>query len=380
MVRWCRDCNWNVDPSAAARAERLSMHGASGRKEASNIRRAERLFEQYRTSAPTRPADRRAIWLTFLLILPFLVVHVGLMALAVTAFVSTNSWSWRLIACVPLLVLALLPWLLTIRRRSGNVLPRAEHPAIYAAVDELAREMGVVPPARIYLEVSWRATVEYRLTSWNLRIGVPLWMSLSTQERAAVVANRIEAARHYRSVGGAVRRSADMFENAYNVGGRVDSWLREPKQVSLWSPLRLPFTAFLRGKARVMFDTNLRLAYWCDRRAAEAASTDAMAGCLAVMHSGDLRAASRVLRAGESKDALIAALRSLEDSLPPAERERWVRAAAANMQVDPFDGRPPSGHRIGVLRAVEPISPTSFRRGFEVDDAFLAAALGNETR
>ncbi|MEQ1702933.1 MAG: hypothetical protein ABMA25_22730, partial [Ilumatobacteraceae bacterium] len=321
MVRWCRRCNWNVDPTAAALAERLSAHGVIGRKEASNIRRAERLYEQYLTSPPIRPADRRALWLTFLLILPFLVLHLALVAVAVFAFVVTTSWSWRLIACVPLLVLASLPWLLTVRRRSGHVLRRAEHPALYAGVDELARDMGVAPPAHIRLDVSWLMTVDYRLGTWNLGLGVPLWMSLSPPERAAVVANRIEAARHYRSVGGIVRRSADMFENAYNVGGRLDTWLREPKQVSLWSPFRLPFSAFLRAKARVMFDTNLRLAYWCDRRAAEATSTDAMAGCLVVMHSGGLRAASRLQRSGDAPDGLGAVLRSLAEPLPRPERE-----------------------------------------------------------
>lgn len=370
-VRWCRECNWNVDPLTVPR------HDEYTRREASNIRRAQRIHEQALAGRLQRPSDRRAIVLLALLLLPFLVLHLALAGAAVAAFVTTTSWWWRVVVCLPLLALAALPWLLTLRSREGGApLDRETCPHLFGGVAALAAELKMPPPSKIRVNWSNTTSINFGARDWELCLGVPLWMTMSPVERAATVANRTEAARHYSSMGGVVRRTADLFEQAYNVGGRVDSWIREPKQVGPWSPLRLPFNAYLRAKGRLMFDSNIRLSYWCDRSAADAVSAEAMAGCLAVMHSGAPRAAGRFQRHGVNEvfDP-TATLLSLSEPLPPSERERWARAAMLNRTIDPEDGRPPTGHRIEVLRARPSNVAVVHRPGFEADGRFAAAVI-----
>lgn len=106
----------------------------------------------------------------------------------------------------------------------------------------------------------WRLLVGSFLAALGaLHIGLLLWMSLTAEQRAAAVASRVAAARHYRSFGGLVMRTADVFEEAYSVSGRLDVWVREPVQVKPWFVLRWPLMAYLSANGRLMCDSNLRL-------------------------------------------------------------------------------------------------------------------------
>lgn len=346
-VRWCQRCNWNVDPGH-------EVPVISTRGQRAQVQREQELFERLLTSPPKRPSPQRHVWGVLLLMLPFLLFHLTLLAggVAVVLF-GAGSWMWRLGFGSIVFALGLLPWLLTIRRRDRCPrLSRTEHPQLFEAVDAVAAAMGVRPPGGIAIEDSFDISVSVGVRRWVLHIGVPMWMSMTGEQRAAVVANRVAASRHFHSWGGLVMRSADMFEDAYNVGGRLDRWLRYPEQVKPMAVLRLPLMAYMAAKDRLTRESGLRLSYWCDRRAAEATSPSAMAGALVRLHSAIGRASGRLSVWGSRDEAgLWPLLRSLSEPPSSTELTRWERAARLRTTFDPRGQHPPIGHRIAVLEA-----------------------------
>ncbi|WP_413758718.1 M48 family metallopeptidase [Streptomyces sp. MMBL 11-3] len=342
FTAWCAGCDWNVDPERPAAQE-------PGRLERRRRRLAQRHGERLAaevaaggTLRPRRDAEGVAAHLIAL------AVHGVTVALAAGAvwFLVTG---WGGAGMVLGVVLALLAW--TLRPRFSELpddrplLGRADAPALFALVDEVAAVVGTRGVDTIAVGAELNASV----TTYGIRgrrlltIGLPLWEILTPQERIAVLGHELGHysngdTRHGLIIGNALRSLATWryfvapTPNPTAVEAVVNLVLLVPRAL---------LQGLLMLLDRLTLRATQRAEYLADSAAARAGSTEAAASVMnrfLVLDSAEtmLRReanARQVSRRGttagqEPWQGLWERLGAHMASVPESEYERQRRAAA----------------------------------------------------
>ncbi|MDX2682291.1 M48 family metallopeptidase [Streptomyces soliscabiei] len=367
---WCADCDWNVDPAGPQeRPRRLErMRRALAR------RHGERLLAEVASGGVLR-ARRDASALVAAVIA--LAVHGVTVALAVSGiWCIVHGWGGWLM--LPGLLLMLLTWPLRPRlpRLPDNVpvLYRADAPALFALVDEVAEVAGTRGVDAVVADDTVNAGVlTYGLRGRRMLIlGLPLWEILTPQQRVALLGHELG---HYGN--GDVRHHL-VLESAY---ASLTTWWHyfapdeDPSSLMeflinllLFFPRSL-VTCVLLPLDLLTLRSAQRAEYLADRVAARAGSTEAAAGLLDRLLVADsaygvlLREANRAALTGlrgsrtteGHADELWERLAAHMASVPESEYERQRRAGA--LRGHSVDATHPPTHlrRAGLLaRAPEP--------------------------
>ncbi|WP_052441341.1 M48 family metallopeptidase [Streptacidiphilus anmyonensis] len=192
FTKWCPSCHWNALPQGAP-----STDGAGktrGRLAQLDEALEQRLYQQVTTQgAELRPRRGGAHLAVALLALPVHLLTLAALAGAVV-LLRINVWTAD-IAAVLLLGAAWLgrPRLGSLSRLAAkrHRVTREEAPRLWALADGVADELGT-RRADVIL-VDGRFNASYARVGWRRRtvliLGLPLWVSLTEQERVALLAH-----------------------------------------------------------------------------------------------------------------------------------------------------------------------------------------------
>lgn len=341
FTTWCPACDWNVDPAQPeeepGRLERVQRALAR--------RHGEQLLAEVSSGRTLRP--RRDVSAVLACAIA-LAVHGVTAALAVAGiWWLVAGWGGAGTVLGPLLLV--LAWVLRPRplrlSEDGPVLRRADAPELYALVDEVARVVGTRGVDTIAVDAAANASVmTYGARGRRLLIlGLPLWESLTPQQRIALLGHELGHygngdARHGLILGTAYR---SLVTWRYVLAPIAEPSLPEMAANLLCLVPRLVVEGVLMLLDRLTLRAAQRAEYLADSAAARAGSTEAAVGLmdrLLVLDSVVTtlrREANTALTgrrgAGRSEDraaGLWERLAAHVESIPGHEHERRRRAGA----------------------------------------------------
>ncbi|MGW6282163.1 M48 family metalloprotease [Kribbella sp. NPDC055071] len=305
-VTWCDKCEWNLDPTHTPNQTppwRLKLEH----------RLAESLYGELLEGNVHRAGWKAAriaahLLSVLILLLPLVALVTGVYLLI---FLRPLWFSIPLVVLALAVAFLLRPRLLSLPSRS-ELVPRANAPALYAVLDQLADAVGT---RRVTVAVDTHANLWYGQIGWRFRpvvgIGLPLWVGLQPQERVAILAHELGHGRHGDLLSGWLIGNAQgvlaELRHTFRPGHlerirRAAGW-RDGSGAGLFGRI---FNATIGAMAgitgwvldRLALRSSQRNEYLADRAAGEIAGSEAMAQAL-----------ERTLLADTSYDAMLRALR-----------------------------------------------------------------------
>ncbi len=324
---------------------------------------------------------------------------VALIAFAIWVLAAMRTPVLIFFAVLALLVAwALLPRFGSLRKMP-DVRRRPDASALFALLDRVAAELGVRPVDAVVVSGDFNAaygTVGLRRHR-VLLLGLPLWESLTAQQKVALLGHEFAHgangdSRHGVVVGTSlstlVRLRALLRPGPPDdrLNYLIDLCLRAMQGVAsslVGSVLVLQHMVTLRAGQRAE--------YLADRLAARLASPEAAAGMLetlVIAEDTHLTAIQRHMLTGR-KTGYWDDLRDALARLPASERERRLRAAAARQRLRVDQSHPPTHLRIAVVRGLpaaapalllEPDEEQQIRAALTADYALIARRLHDDAR
>ncbi|MET8166160.1 M48 family metallopeptidase [Streptomyces sp. NPDC005329] len=364
---WCAACDWNVDPAGPRkeprRLERMRRELAR--------RHGEKLHADVVSGGDLR-ARRDASALLALVIA--LAVH-GLTAVVAAGGIWCLVHGWGGWLMLPGLLLSLLAWILRPRPAklpdNAPVLYRADAPALFALIDEVAAAAGTRGVDAVVIDDLLNASVHtYGVRGRRmLMLGMPYWEILTPQQRVALLGHELGHysngdVRHHTVLGSAY---ASLITWAYCFApdedpDPADAALQLLSSLLLLGPYWL-VTGVLLLLDRLTLRAAQRAEYLADRMSAHVGSTEAAVGLtdrMLVTDSAEgvlVREANRAALTGPSgyrgaedrADELWERLTAHMASVPDSEYERQRRVAA--LRGHSVDATHPPTHlrRVGLL-------------------------------
>ena len=349
FVPWCPACDYNVDPGRDAATSRDQQRSADE-------------FEHSAASrAPAAVRSRRG----FVYIIAGLVHGLTLatllagVAILVQWFPAPLGWIGGFLVAAAIVM----------RPRLGRP-PRnltrvnlAATPAFSEMLASIAGRLGTRQPSHVYLAPDFNMSfgkVGLRRRG-VLTIGVPLWMSITPEQRLAALAHELGHAVNQDSrrtvfVGGAIDALATWHDVLHP--GRWPHGASASEYVGyiLLGPPRL-LLAWLAGRAAMALhslthERQRAAEFYADRLAATVAGREATASALDALEIGD--SVTSAMNAGRRRgDDVLDAMATFVDSIPDHERERLRRRSRRRgTAVD--DSHPPTADRVEAVRRWRP--------------------------
>jgi Zn-dependent protease with chaperone function len=241
-----------------------------------------------------------------------------------------------------------------------GMVERAQAPALWRLVDDVADALETAPPDRLVVDARFNAfwsEVGLRRTR-VLTLGLPLLAALPPRERVAVVAHELAHARNgdlARSwfIGSAVHGLGELAGLLTPAAGtdHEETALLEVLSRMLLRVLRLPVDGLLAAEAHLLMQDSRRAEYLADALAADVAGTDAALALEVSMLLGRVveePARRRAVTGVRDAAGLLDEARAAVVAVPERERERRRRVARLE-GTRLLDTHPPSGLRIALL-------------------------------
>jgi Zn-dependent protease with chaperone function len=355
LVRtWCDACGWNLAESKPRRNlvdEKIDvlgeLHGA--------------WLLDHVIAAPEnklRPRFRTSALVAFAISLLIMAVNIvlGLAGL----YLVISGWP-NIMFMLGGIVLLLTAWFL--RPQLGSVpeecLSRSEFPNLFSMVDGIAAQLSIKPIEHVRVDHHFNASMdEVGLARTPiLTIGLPLWVSLTGQERVALIAHELAHRANHDPARGTV------------VGwglAALDRWLylmdptgeRAPTLADLVTHLLMRLIGGVIGGLRkllasLLFLDSQRAEYLADHLAAKIAGPVATVKLLGKVGLGrNLEAVAERAHFGGDADgrSVIDAFRNFVETVPEREMERIRRAdEQENSRIDA--SHPPTASRIKFIKS-----------------------------
>lgn len=364
---WCPDCDWNLaDDFGQPRRGfvRLRLERASDRLVLS-------LYEDLRAAGVSRPGWDAARVASYAIASG---VHLLTAALAVSAVVLSLLFPVFPIFLLSLLLLSLAFFLRPCFGRSpkgGVPLTRADAPGLYRLLDRIADEVGARRVDLIVADNHFNAS--YGAIGLRRRrlvtIGLPLWNTLSPEERIAILSHEMGHgvngdSRHSLVVGTALRTLARLYallqrdrEWEARHPGSMIALLGLVLRIVKWM-LRLAVGSLYLALMMLTLRAGQRAEYLADRLAATVASPAATADALDKIQTVEenLVPAISYQAAYPQKLYLWEKQRELIAQIPVLELERRRRISAViEHRVD--GTHPPTHLRIALMRGLRDAEP-----------------------
>jgi len=361
---WCPACNWNLDPQPA-RPRRDARRIAE--KAADHL--ARRLYAQVRVRPPRGRCGHLTRLLTWSLAFFVHLLTAAMAAGAVLVIVPGFGFvvPVRVLGAVLLGGFAL--YVQPFRRRKRQqyaAIGRADAPALFALVDEVAHAIGGPAVDTIVWTAAFNASY-FKLSARRpaIAIGLTLWSILEPQERVALlghelghrvngdlrrtafVGRAIASVRRWRLLLEPGSRSKRPVASGFGFGPVVWAELLVPL---ILIPLALLIGTFGNGMKLIADRQGQRSEYYADELSAATAGTGAAVSLLNKMLIGDLCQYFMLYTLKHRPDTNVwQAVRAFAESVPEAEWQRRSRLAARSLQrVD--TSHPPTQLRASMLR------------------------------
>jgi heat shock protein HtpX len=353
---WCDRCNWNLGGETTPRDE-----GFLGRQ---YIRIGERYGSATLERLKSTPAQNlRPRWTISTAIAFGTAASVHLLSLTLFALgvylVATGAPD----VAPTLLGIGTCGFAWLIRPKPGkapsqDIIIRQDFPALHAFVNDIVRELGGKPIDTIVIDEDFNAS--YGVVGWRrvpvLRIGLPLWMALSSQARVALLGHEVA-----HGVNGDATRSV-IIASALRTLDEWIAFLRNPLEHGtswgeilggyvLWV-LSIPFAAVQSLLAQLLWLEKQRAEYFADYLGSTVSGTDAAVSLLRRLgcneHLDDVLLRS-VYSTSQSGAEILGLFRERLARLPAREWERLARAIQREgARLDA--SHPPTAYRCAFLR------------------------------
>ncbi|MER5750403.1 M48 family metalloprotease [Streptomyces sp. NPDC002088] len=343
FTTWCAACDWNVDP---ARPEEKPGRLAGARRALAR-RHGEKLLAEVMAGGTLRARRDLSSVLAYTVAL---VVHGMTLALA-----AGGIWfvvrGWGGLWTVPGVFLLALAW--SLRPRTPRLpedvplLRRADAPALFALVDEVAREAGTRGVDVIAVDAEFNASVmTYGVRGRRLlTLGVPLWETLGPRQRIALLGHELghygNGDTRHGAVVGTAYRSLTTWHFYFSPTPNPTTAMQMLINLACLVPCWL-VQGVLMLLDRLTLRATQRAEYLADRMAARAGSTVAAVELMDRLLVADSAATTLRREVNNARVGGPRAARKTEDpadglwerltahmaSIPDHERERQRRAGA----------------------------------------------------
>ena len=363
FVTWCEACDWNVDPSPPPRLNWRDRRVAQASAKASR-KQFERISRSDMTHAPRRlPATYVVAALVHLL---------TVLSLAAGILMLVDGFGIML----PLRVIfggmavgsaAVVQPFWSKRRKRSKPAGRDELPELFKLADEVAAALGCKGLDGVLFSPVYSAWIQRsRRQGWVMTIGLALWVTLSPQEKVALIGHELG-----HQLNKDQRKSMLVYGAAYSMarwsylwkpGARITPVRGLP---ALAEPLAflvmLPVTLSAAGLAWLLMVLGARQGlaaeYYADVLAAEAAGSSATASLLEQLLLAEAchRQLEHVAKFKQDADPWTE-LAAYAASIPAQERERQRRLGRLRLPaVD--DSHPPTQLRADLIRKLPSRTP-----------------------
>lgn len=253
--------------------------------------------------------------------------------------------------------------------KDGLILTPKEAPTLFNLLNQMTTQLGAKPIEVVLVDEHFNAWFNH--LGWHrtpaIGLGLPLWLSLSNQERVALIAHEIG-----HSINNDINRSF-LIHSSINA---LATWIETIYPVELVQPelglkgfLLLPFNLLLRGLCWLLLGwmklmvllagrESQRAEYLADYKAAELAGSAATIGLLDRAHLDDschLAIQRAVL--SPAKPHILQHMAAHVTTIPDHERERLRRVA--RLEGSLLDAsHPPTAQRIEFLSTIAPQQAT----------------------
>ena len=324
---WCEHCNWNVEATNADGTEPRNPWAALSRHqgEALHCRMCALPDEDLLPNGSTA-INARSPSLIYLIYMSFLC---SMIALAL--WLLWQFWVNPIIDLIAMSMLA-VAWKLRpqLTELPSATLDRQEFPALFKLVDQVSDALNAPRVAFVIVDDHFNASI-YQAGKRHevvLTIGLPLWITLSAQQRVALLAHELShiicedpsRSWRYRATDTALSAWIEMFDNkstdGYSIIGRL-----------FFAPLTLMLGLLRHWMARSAFVDSQIAEYRADYLAARVSGTKAIVGLLETFRfeaamEAFLREKSSTSNSVE--DPLIVQLSSFLENLPAEEDRRLL--------------------------------------------------------
>ncbi|NJO23241.1 MAG: M48 family metalloprotease [Sphingomonadales bacterium] len=204
--RWCDQCNWNVEPYSRDDDNFFARQYARIGKRSGTHTLHKLVTAPVESLRPRLTISKATAYcLATVIHASSLMTFVGGAYLVVGFFPSIPAIMLGLALCG-------LAWLLlpALGKVPEDVVPQSDFPALYAFVNDVARDLGGRPIQHIIVDEAYNAA--YSTVGWRreavLWIGLPLWIALTPQERVAILGHEVAHGVNGDSTRGAIIGSA----------------------------------------------------------------------------------------------------------------------------------------------------------------------------
>jgi Zn-dependent protease with chaperone function len=351
---WCTQCEWGLGDDGPPPAG--PVRGRLGRRSG---RMVEALYEEVSGKEIHRPGWDLARVVSYLLALAVHAFTLSLLLVAALLMWKARNLFTMLIALILVLTaFAIAPRLGRLSKKKGDVRFREDAPALFGLLDRIGAKMNARPVDAVVVSSMFNAaygTVGLRRRR-VLKIGLPLWDSLSEQERVALIGHELAHGVNGDSRHGLIVKtslsSLSRLHSAVMPGGGdarvnylIDLIARAVQGTAAWV-IGLVF----RLQMMITLRAGQRAEYLADCLAARVASPAAAMGVLdRLLTSADSHTAVVRRQALPRSTAFWDDHRQGIAGLPELERERRRRMAAREqLRVD--ESHPPTHLRIAALK------------------------------
>jgi heat shock protein HtpX len=382
-VTWCEHCNWNIDADELrSRRERLWTR----MNEWIGSRRNHAVFEEVRgeLAAGFQLTPSRAIayglatmWYGFV---------IWMVYITISTFIHTETLGDFIIG----IILASFTYMIVPRvyRLKEPILDRQQYPAIYKVVDEAAALLGASPIDGIVIDQGYNAA--YTASGFQrkklLIIGLPLFASLSSEEKIAILAHEIghhanrDITRSF-FLGGVQRALGRLFIGLYPETDHSDvlAFLAKPLE---WLRKGVAYLVLLLWYALglAVWRDSQRAEYYADYTAASVAGTRSAASALKKLcYAPTFYKTLDTVAQYRFTESLFDEFRGRIRSVPPREVER-IRILTEIMENSIQRTHPPLRYRLAYMEEKVPgslsVIPSELLRQMEEEFQSLEAVWG----
>jgi heat shock protein HtpX len=187
---WCTACEWNLDAFESPPTERATALLRRSHNLAFTLNA--RVFDELRVSRPSRP---RWTWTKVLLTAVSVTLAVGVLAMVGGGIylITAAPFGWKIVGLFLVLIgIELRPRVPRLRAELGRT-ERADAPALFSIIDEVAGKVGAPRIDLLVLDESYNAWcgrfgIRRRCV---LGLGLPLWGALSADGRLALLGHEL---------------------------------------------------------------------------------------------------------------------------------------------------------------------------------------------
>jgi Zn-dependent protease with chaperone function len=384
-VYWCAACDWGVDPAPPPKLNWRDRYFANA-----SARASRKLYDRIVAKGINGPPPRSQLINLIAVVVHLLTAITFVGGVLILSGVLGLPLAVRLFFGLLLLSTAFVvqPFWHRNRRKRAKPATREQLPELYSLVDEIAKELGCRGLDGIRFDIAYNASIGHtRSQGWVMTLGLPLWSTLSPQQRVALIGHELGHQLNRDQRNGMLVHGAAISMRQWSYLLTPSTVLRQRGGGTMGTAaaaagelvanlLLLPLAAAAAGLSRLLTifagRQGLSAEYYADALSARVAGSDAAASSLEnhLLAPICVRQLQHIAKFDKEADPWTA-ISAFADTIPAHEIERQRRLGRLHLPAI-NSTHPPTQLRADLVRALP------HETGTVILDAGRAAAIERE--